>query len=130
MIDKFNAHRTDALSLLRVVTGLLFLAHGTQKILDFPAPPGWEVATFSLPWIAGVMEIVGGTLFVLGLFVRPVAFILSGLMAFAYFIAHAGQSFYPLLNGGELAALYSFVFLYFVFAGAGRWSLDAQRVAS
>ena len=126
MIEKLNNHRTDALSALRIMTGLLFLAHGTQKLLSFPAAPGWEIAAFSLPWIAGVLELFGGALIVVGLFTRPVAFVLSGLMAAAYFMAHASSSFYPLLNGGELAVLYCFIFLYFVFSGAGRWSLDAK----
>jgi putative oxidoreductase len=126
MIEKLNSFRTDLLSLLRIMAGLMFMQHGTQKILNFPEAPAWEVATFSLPWIAGMMELIGGAMIVLGLFTRPVAFVLSGLMACAYFMAHASQSFYPLLNGGELAILFCCIFLYFVFAGPGRWSLDAK----
>lgn len=126
MIDALNSQSLRVLSILRIMTGLLFMAHGTQKILNFPAPPEWEVAAFSLPWIAGMMELLGGALIVLGLFTRPVAFLLSGLMASAYFIAHAPQNFYPILNSGDAAILYCFVFLYFVFAGPGRWSLDAK----
>ncbi|EYD74416.1 putative membrane protein [Rubellimicrobium mesophilum DSM 19309] len=112
------------LSVLRFVSALTFFAHGTQKVLWFPVsemhPP-----VGSIFWIAGVLELVGGALLMLGLFTRPVAFILSGLMAAAYFIAHAPQSLYPALNGGDAAILYCFAFLYFVFAGGGVWSLDA-----
>lgn len=126
MIAALNKQSLRVLSILRIMTSLLFLAHGTQKILNFPAPPEWEVATFSMPWFAGMLELFGGSLIVLGLFTRPVAFLLSGLMASAYFIAHAPQSFYPILNNGDAAILYCFVFLYFVFVGPGRWSLDAK----
>jgi putative oxidoreductase len=111
------------LSVLRVIVGLVFLAHGTQKILGFPASP-MNPAMFSLPWIAGVIELVGGTMFILGLFTRPVAFILSGEMAFAYWMAHAPRSSFPALNGGDAAILFCFIFLYFVFSGPGRFSLD------
>lgn len=114
------------LSVLRIVAALIFFAHGTQKLLGFPASD-FSPAVFTMPWIAGVLELVGGGLLILGLFTRPVAFVLSGLMAAAYFIAHAPQSFYPALNGGDAAILYSFVFLYLVFAGPGVWSLDALR---
>lgn len=114
------------LSVLRIMTGLLFLQHGTAKYLGFPAIDYFaNLDPLSLPGIAGVLELVGGVLIVLGLFTRPAAFILSGLMAAAYFIAHAPQDFYPLVNQGELAVLYSFVFLYFVAAGPGPWSVDA-----
>ncbi len=111
------------LSVLRIVAALTFFAHGTQKILGFPAsdmvpPPG------SLPWIAGMLELFGGALLILGLFTRPVAFVLSGLMASAYWLAHAPQGPFPALNGGDAAILYCFVFLYLVFAGGGAWSLD------
>ncbi|MBP1807414.1 DoxX family protein [Rubellimicrobium aerolatum] len=112
------------LSVLRIVSALIFMAHGTQKILGFPAsdmaPP-----VGSLIWVAGMLELVGGALLVLGLFTRPVAFVLSGLMAAAYWMAHAPQGPFPALNGGDAAILYCFVFLYFVFAGPGPWSLDA-----
>ncbi|EIM26143.1 DoxX family protein [Microvirga lotononidis] len=112
------------LSILRIVAALIFMAHGTQKLLGFPASPNPGPAAFSLPWIAGVLEIVGGALLVPGLFVRPVAFVLSGLMAAAYWIAHAPRSFYPVLNGGDAAILYCFVFLFIAAAGGGAWSLD------
>src|SRR5260370_29369418 len=114
------------LSVLRVFTGLELLQHGTGKILGFPAVPSFaNVHIGSLSGVGGLIELIGGILFTIGLFTRPVAFILSGFTAVAYFMAHASKGFYPLLNGGELAALYCFVFLYFVFAGAGPWSADA-----
>lgn len=112
--------------ILRIVAALLFIEHGTQKLLGFPASefsPGF----MSLPWIAGLLEIIGGALLVVGLFTRPVAFLLSGQMAVAYWMAHAPQSFFPVLNGGDAAILFCFVFLYLVFAGPGAWSLDAAR---
>ncbi len=112
------------LSVLRIVAGFMFLAHGAQKWLGFPAPRGTPTTLMSLSGAAGVLELGGGTLLMLGLFSRPVAFVLSGLMAFAYFIAHAPAGFWPLLNRGELSALYSFVFLYIAAAGGGPWSLD------
>jgi putative oxidoreductase len=115
------------LSVLRIMAGLLFLQHGLVKILAFPGPFMRPIQTGELVWYAGIIEIVGGVLLVLGLFTRPTALVCSGLMAFAYFIGHAGRGFYPILNGGNLAILYCFVFLYLVFAGAGPWSLDAAR---
>jgi putative oxidoreductase len=116
----------SVLSILRIFTGLELLEHGTGKILGFPVVPNWaHVQITSLTGLGGLIELVGGILFTIGLFTRPVAFILSGFTAVAYFMAHAGKGFYPVLNGGELAALYCFVFLYFVFAGAGPWSVDA-----
>lgn len=122
------------LSVLRIMSGLLFLQHGTAKYLAVPTIPMFaNIQVASLPGIAGVIELVGGALLVLGLFTRPVAFVCSGLMAAAYFIAHAPKSFYPILNGGELAVLYCFAFLYLAAAGGGAWSLDrmmgAKRVA-
>lgn len=116
------------LSVLRIMSALIFMAHGTSKLLGFP-PPVNAPAAFSLGWTAGVLELVGGALLALGLFTRPVAFILSGEMAFAYFLAHAPQSFFPVLNGGDAAVLYCFVFLYIAAAGPGPWSLDARRAA-
>ena len=111
------------LSVLRLVTGFLFIEHGTQKWLLFPG--GTTRATVdNLGGIAGIFELVGGALIIVGLFTRPVAFVLSGVMAFAYFIAHAPQGFWPILNKGELAVLYCFVFLYLAAAGAGPLSLD------
>ena len=112
------------LSVLRIMSALIFLAHGTQKLLGFPPHPN-PPAMFSLSWSAGLIELVGGVLLALGLWTRPVAFILSGEMAFAYFLAHAPRSFFPVLNGGDAAILYCFVFLYMAAAGGGPWSLDA-----
>lgn len=114
------------LSILRIVTGLELLQHGTSKILGFPAYPAFaNVQIGSLLGISGLIELIGGTLFIVGLFTRYVAFVLCGFAAVAYFIIHAPKGFFPLLNGGELAVLYCFVFLYFVSAGPGPWSLDA-----
>jgi putative oxidoreductase len=118
----------SVLSILRIFTGLALLQHGTGKILGFPFVPSFaNVQIGSLAGMGGMIELTGGILFTIGLFTRPVAFILSGFTAAAYFMAHAHKGFYPVLNGGELAALYCFVFLYFAFAGAGPWSLDAMR---
>ncbi|RTQ47455.1 DoxX family protein [Hymenobacter gummosus] len=115
------------LSVLRIVTGFLFLWHGTQKLFGFPPSDHGPAELMSLMGLAGVLEFGGGLLFLLGLFTRPVAFLLSGTMAVAYFMAHAGQGALPIQNGGEPAVLYCFVFLYYVAAGAGPWSLDALR---
>ena len=116
------------LSILRIMSGLLLLQHGTAKYLHFPAgatPPNF--AWNSMPGFAGMIELVGGVLLVLGLFTRPVAFIVSGMTAVAYFYAHAPQGFFPILNKGELIVLYCFVFLYIAAAGPGPWSIDAMR---
>lgn len=112
------------LSILRIVSALLFFEHGSAKLFGFP-PSDMSPEVMSLSWIAGVLEVVGGALLALGLFTRPVAFILSGQMAVAYWMAHAPNSFFPLLNHGDAAVLFCFIFLYFVFAGGGPWSLDA-----
>ncbi len=114
------------LSVLRIVTGLLFIEHGAQKLFGFLATqPGAATLTFSIIGVvAGVLEFFGGLLLLLGLFTRPVAFILSGQMAVAYFMVHAPQGFFPLQNKGELAVLYCFVFLYLAAAGGGAWSVD------
>jgi putative oxidoreductase len=115
------------LALLRIASGLLLLQHGTGKYLNIPVVPSFaNVQWSSMSGIAGILELVGGVLLILGLFTRPVAFVLSGMCAVAYFYAHAGRNFYPILNDGELAALYSFVFLYLAAAGGGSWSLDAM----
>jgi putative oxidoreductase len=117
-----------ALAALRVMTGLLYVQHGTQKLFNFPEnlrnPPAAdaEIPTFML--VTGLLEFVGGALFAVGLLTRPIAFLLSGMMAVAYFMAHAPRGFYPINNSGDLAILFSFVFLYFFFAGPGAFSLD------
>ncbi len=118
--------RPQFLSILRIVTAALFLAHGTSKILGFPAstasfPPPWTQF-----WMAGMLELVGGALLLVGLFSRPTAFILAGEMAVAYWLVHAPENFFPVLNGGEAAILFCFIFLYISVAGPGPWSLDAM----
>jgi putative oxidoreductase len=114
------------LSISRIMIGLLFMEHGTAKALDFPHQETHKV--FDLltlnPGAQGLIELIGGFLFAIGLFTRPVAFILAGDVAVAYFMAHAPRGFFPLLNGGELAIVYCFAFLYFWLAGGGEWSLD------
>ena len=112
------------LSVLRIVTAFLFMQHGAQKMFGFPAEQRYPFDIMSLSGVAGVLELFGGALLLIGLFTRPVAFLLSGLMAVAYFMVHAPQGFWPLTNGGELAALFSFVFLYIWTAGGGAWSVD------
>lgn len=115
------------LSLLRVIAALLFMEHGLMKLLQFPGPqPGTPDPLPPMLLAAAWLEVVGGGLLVLGLFTRPVAFVLSGQMAVAYFLAHGSKGFWPALNGGEAAILFCFIFLYLVFAGPGEWSLDAQ----
>lgn len=126
MFDRLTVWAPHMLSVLRIMSALLFLEHGTQKLLDFPPHPN-PPALLSLLGLQGVIELVGGVLLALGIFTRPVAFILSGNMAVAYFMAHAPESFFPVVNGGDAAILYCFVFLYFVFAGGGAWSVDATR---
>ena len=117
-----------ALTALRVMTGLLYLEHGTSKLLAFPHDPKLDsLQLFSLMGLAGALELVGGFLIVVGLFTRPVAFVLSGMMAVAYFMGHGSRGFFPALNGGDAAILFCFVYLYFVAAGAGPYSLDARR---
>jgi putative oxidoreductase len=114
------------LSILRIMSGLLFLQHGLNKFFNWPPAASQRVYDlFTLaPGLAGILEVGGGILLVVGLFTRPVAFILCGEMAFAYFSSHAPRAFYPYTNGGSLAVLYCFVFLYLWFAGGGEWSLD------
>lgn len=116
------------LGVLRIVTALLFIEHGTQKLLGFPAmPEPMAVPLLSLFGIAGLIEIVGGTLVLVGFLTRPAAFILSGTMAVAYFTEHAPLGFFPANNGGDAAILFCFVFLYLVAAGPGAWRLDRSR---
>jgi len=125
MFDSLERHRPTALAGLRIITGLMFMQHGTQKIFSFPAEAMGPFQLMSQMGIGGVLELVGGALIVLGLFTRPVAFLLSGMMAVAYFQFHAmSGGLFPIVNGGELAALYCWVFLYLVFAGPGALSVD------
>ena len=125
--DLAGAWAPRLLSVLRIVAGLQFLEHGTQKFLSFPprTAPAPELA--SLLGVQGCLEIVGGLLIILGLFTRPVAFILAGDMAVAYFMFHFPRNFFPALNGGDAAILFCFVFLYLAAAGGGIWSVDARR---
>ncbi len=130
MLEGLSRYQPQALAVLRIVTSLLFIAHGTQKLFGFPASGadgGGGLPTLML--IAGILEAFGGLLILIGLLTRPVAFILSGLMAAAYFMAHAPQNFYPVNNGGDAAILFCFVFLYLFFAGPGAWSVDASRAS-
>lgn len=119
----------QALSLLRIVSALIFLMHGSSKLIGFPAPapPMTMPPVGSLFWFGGILELVGGLLLLVGLFSRPVAFILSGEMAVAYWMVHAPQSTFPIQNNGDAAILYCFVFLLIAAAGPGPWSLDAAR---
>lgn len=118
--------RERMLSVLRIVSAFMFMLHGTQKLFAFPlSEPGAPAELASLMGVAGILEFVGGLLLLIGLFTRPVAFILAGEMAVAYFMAHFARSIWPVLNGGEPAVLYCFIFLYLVVAGAGAWSVDA-----
>lgn len=124
MINLLAPWTARLLSVLRIVSAFMFMLHGTEKWLSFPEPRPNPTVLLSESGFAGVLELVGGLLLMLGIFTRPVAFVLSGLMAFAYFLAHAPAGFWPIVNRGELAALYCFVFLYLAAAGGGPWSLD------
>lgn len=119
-----------ALALLRIMTGLLFLEHGSAKLLDFPSMPGAGQEPHAMLVFTGTMELAGGALIVVGLLTSVVAFILSGYMAVGYFMAHAPHGFFPLLNHGELAILFSFIFLYIAAAGPGAWAIDGARAGS
>jgi putative oxidoreductase len=125
--DTLERYTPYALALLRIVAALIFMEHGTQKLFGFPPSNNPAPAMFSLSWFAGAIEVVGGPLLLLGLFTRPAAFIMSGEMAFAYWMSHAPRNVFPVLNGGDAAILYCFVFLLFVFTGPGAWSLDGMR---
>jgi len=123
MFDRLSAYAPQALAVLRIVTALLFLEHGTQKLFGFPSSMG---PAEGLMLVAGIIEVVGGLMILLGFFTRPAAFISSGMMAVAYWMAHAPQNFWPVNNGGDAAILFCFVFLYLVFAGPGAWSVNKK----
>lgn len=126
-LDRYSPY---ALGLLRIVTALIFIAHGTQKLFGFPAAPASGLPPlFSLFWFGAILEAFGGLAILLGVFTRPVAFILAGEMAYAYWMFHAPRSIYPLLNNGDAAILYCFIFLYLFFAGAGAFSIDNRKSA-
>ena len=127
IFDRLTPWAPHMLAVLRIMSALLFLEHGTMKLFNFPASDMGQPPLASLMGVQGLIELIGGVLLAIGLLTRPVAFILSGNMAVAYFMAHAPDSFFPALNGGDAAILYCFVFLYFVFAGPGAWSVDGAR---
>ncbi len=123
-MDFLKPYTSQLLSVLRIMAGLLILEHGTGKYLNFPTGPMNHASPATMGGAAGIFELIGGILLVFGLFTRPVAFILSGLCAVAYFYAHAPNGFFPILNRGEPAIVYCFLFLYIAAAGGGAWSLD------
>ena len=124
MFASFTRYQPQLLSVLRIMAGLLFVSHGTAKVLGFPAMEGMPPIGFSLAGLSGPFELVLGTLLVLGLFTRPAAFLASGFCAVGYWAVHGMQTFMPIQNGGETIALYCFVWLYFVAAGPGAWAVD------
>jgi len=130
-IEALGKYQPQALAVLRIVTALCFMAHGTQKLFGFPASPMGSQELFSLMGVAGILEVFGGLAILVGLFTRPVAFILAGQMAYAFWFMHVpmmGQgNIIPAANGGDGAVLFCFIFLYLVFAGPGAWSLDGMR---
>jgi len=131
MIETMAAWAPRALSVLRIVTGLMIIEHGMGKLIGFPALPAYaNVQPLSLLGAAGFIELIGGALLILGLLTRPAAFILSGEMAVAYFMAHAPGGFWPIVNKGEAAVFYCFAFLFIAAHGAGIWSLDSLRLRS
>jgi putative oxidoreductase len=125
--DPYARWYPRALAVLRIVAALLFVEHGTQKLLGFPPPANPGAPLDLLHEVQGVLELVGGFLLLIGLFTRLVGFILSGDMAVAYFMVHAPKSFFPVLNGGDAAILYCFVFLFLAAVGGGAWSVDSLR---
>jgi putative oxidoreductase len=128
--SRLSTYAPQALAVLRIVTALLFMSHGTQKLFGFPAGQMAGVEVLSLMGIAGILEVVGGIAILVGFFTRPVAFLLAGEMAYAYWMMHVPMGgFFPVNNGGDAAVLFCFVFLYLVFAGPGAWSLDGYRAA-
>ena len=131
MANFLRRYEAETYAFLRIVTGFLFLWHGSQKLLGFPPmppmPPGTPPPPPFIMWTAGSIELVGGALVMIGLFTRWAAFLCSGLMAFAYWLAHGTNALLPIMNGGEPAAVYSFVFLYIACRGPGIWSADQTR---
>ncbi len=124
--DSLSRYRPQALGALRIMTALLFIAHGTQQLFGFPASQ-MDGSLPTMLLVAALLELIGGILVLIGLFTRPVAFILSGQMAVAYFMAHAPSNFFPALNGGDAAILFCFIFLYLFVAGPGAFSVDERR---
>lgn len=128
-LERMSAYQPYALAALRVITALLFIEHGTMKLFAFPAAQ-MEGPLPPLMLVAALLEVVGGLMVLIGLFTRPVAFILSGQMAVAYFMAHGPKAFWPALNGGDAAILFCFIFLFIFFAGAGALSIDQRKAAA
>jgi putative oxidoreductase len=126
MATFMKSYEAQAYAFLRIVAGLLFLWHGSQKLFGFPVAPPQGMPPFAI-YVGGPIELIGGILIMIGLFTRWAAFICSGEMAVAYWMVHGARSLFPLVNGGELAALYCFVFLFIAAKGAGLWSLDAAQ---
>ncbi len=124
LFERLSPYQPTGLAILRIITALLFIEHGTQKLFGFPPAP-FDIT--SLFFIAGIIEFVGGILILLGLFTRPVAFLLSGEMAIAYFMVHVQIDFFPANNQGDGAVLFCFIFLFLVFAGPGKWALDNRQ---
>jgi putative oxidoreductase len=123
-LERVSKYLPETLSIVRIVVGLLFLEHGSAKLLGFPMTPSPQPAMLTLLWVQGVIELVGGAFLAVGFLTRPVAFILAGDMAVAFFMAHFPKNFLPILNGGDAAILYCFIFLLIFVAGPGRWSVD------
>ena len=124
MFDRLSAYAPQALAVLRIVTALMFIEHGTQKLFGFPVPA--DGPTQGLMLAAGILEVVGGLLVLVGFLTRPAAFILCGMMAVAYWMVHAPMGFWPVANFGDAAILFCAVFGYLVFAGPGAWSINKQ----
>jgi putative oxidoreductase len=127
MNGQLTKYAPYALGALRIVAALLFIEHGTMKLFGFPSDGEGGGGASGLMLIAGILEVFGGALILVAFYTRPVAFVLSGMMAAAYWMAHGPQSFFPVLNGGDAAILFCFIFLYLVFAGPGAWSLDGRH---
>ena len=124
LFERLSLYQPAALAILRIITALLFIEHGTQKLFGFPPAPFTITTLF---FVAGIIELVGGLLILFGLFTRPVAFLLSGEMAIAYFMVHMQIDFFPANNQGDGAVLFCFIFLFLVFAGPGKWALDNRQ---
>jgi putative oxidoreductase len=121
----FSRWTPRILSVLRIIAAFLFMAHGSQKLFNYPPGQNMQLELLSMRGIGGILEFFGGLLLLIGLFTRPIAFLLSGMMAVAYFLYHAPGGFLPLVNEGELAALYCFLFFFIFFAGGGEWSIES-----